>query len=87
MLAFAFLDNIILFLLNQLFKSVYRLSDFGQSLVMVNIGTQQISAYFCVMATINLKCVHCQSEKTVKYGLHPNTGKQSFYAKTIIVGL
>lgn len=33
------------------------------------------------MTTINLKCVHCESEKVVKCGLHPDTGKQRYLCK------
>jgi len=33
------------------------------------------------MATINLKCVHCESEKVVKCGLHPDTSKQRYLCK------
>lgn len=34
--------------------------------------------HFYGIATINLKCVHCESEKVVKCGLHPDTGKQRY---------
>ena len=33
------------------------------------------------MATINLKCVHCERDKVVKCGLHPDTGKQRYLCK------
>ena len=33
------------------------------------------------MATINIKCVYCESEKVVKCGLHPDTGKQRYLCK------
>lgn len=33
------------------------------------------------MATINIKCVHCESEEVVKCGLHPDSKKQCYLCK------